>query len=181
MHWFQSFPHPVPDGRSYVHWDNSVVQRVAVDGGDYGEAIRRMWKEAGGGFWMLEWDIAIGLDDMKALEAAARWKPDAIHVCSYALHWRNKPKAYEAVQWNAPVVVQEKEGPEVIHSTKSIMNCDYPGLGVIWFPAWLCAIFDQEDFWPNMRYPDADSTFWRKVGQANMHIVRDVQPVHLHW
>lgn len=175
--WFQAFPYPTPPDRAYVQWRAQQVERVAVDNHEYGEALRQMAHRSRDGFWLLEWDIALSLRDMETLEAAARWKPELLHVVSYDLHWSEQPSV---INWNAPVA-QDSDAPPVTKSSRSILNCDYPGLGVLWWPAWVIKAFDQDDFWREMRYPDADACFWRKVGQQALHVVTGVHPVHLHW
>lgn len=178
MKWYQSFPYPTPPDRAYVHWRPSQVERIAVEDGAYGLALQRMGRQSPEGFWMIEWDIALGLRDIETLEAAARWKPDVLHVCSYDLYWTSTRE--DVVQWNQPL--QQRETPEpVIRSSRSILNCDYPGLGVVWFPERVIAWMEESHKWELLRYPDADATFWRLMGSSARHVVRDVQLVHLHW
>lgn len=185
MRWFQSFPYPAPPERSHVAWKSDVVERIAVEDGAYGLAIQKMAQralaEGQPGLFMLEWDIAIGLDGMAKMEAAAKWKPELIHVVSYALHWTSRP-VEQLVQWNAPIDVHEvRDMAPVTHSTKSILNCDYPGLGLIWFPAWVLELMEAENRWQALRYPNADAVFWGWVGKSKMNVVQDVNVVHLHW
>ena len=176
MRWFQSFPWPAPENRSFVAWRPGAVERIVVEHGAYGEAIRRMYQASGSGFFMIEWDIALGLDQVAAMEAAARWRPEYIHVGNYALHHQAEPPR---VQWNQPVAKTEQASRE--WRSKDILDCDQPGLGLIWFPVWVLELMEAENRWQALRYPNADATFWNWVGKDKMHVVEDVRPVHLHW
>lgn len=174
MNWYQAFPYPTPDGRSYVSWRPDLVQRVAVEQHQYGLAMKRMGQWSPEGFWLLEWDMALSQQDMTTLEAAARWKPELCHAASFSLYdYRNE----NGFRWNQPAGGQLPVYESSEHKTES----SNPGLGVVWIPEDVIAMFNSEDFWRMMVYPTADGVFWNRVGRGRANMVSGVNPIHLHW
>lgn len=174
MKWFQAFPHPIPEDRAYVVWRNSQVMRVATEPGKYGLGLEQMALQAPEGFAMLEWDLAIDLDDMAVMEAAVRWKPDLIHVAPYPLWW--KPEGPLVAQWNQPYVPGERGA---MHSRSILAQDHMAGLGLVYFPAWVLDALAGR--WSEVNYPHAEADIWGIVGTDKIHVLYDLKPKHLHW
>jgi hypothetical protein len=159
MRLLRSWPARIPEGRSYVVDD---LPRLVIDGFDYA-ALRTSSDDV----LLLEWDIAVGQEDLLRFAQRAAATPDDVLVAPYRLY-------PEGSGWSEPVWAHRRNYLEWVDEGEPV--CVMFGLGMAYLPRKLLAAFAGD------RLDDASFSTWHyaNVGKA-VPIAWDVRPVHLNY
>lgn len=163
MRWLRSWPAETPPGRAHVI---DELPRLVIRDYDYRSALYGVQDDV----LLLEWDVAMGADDMAAFAERAEQKPDEVLVAPYKLY-----PAGSAPVWVHRVRIGEHR-TRFVHSHEQL--CDYFGLGCVYLPYALIAEFIRE----NGDSPLNDLTFsaWHYRTHGPVAIDWSLHPAHLH-
>jgi len=160
MRLVRSWPSVVPAYRSYVV---DGIERVVIDDYNYGTALRDLDDDV----LLLEWDLAMGQEQLQSFARHAAAVPDEVLVAPYLLYpsGTGLPSTVWAHRRNYLQFVDEFEP-----------TCRMFGLGMSYLPRHLLAAFDGE------RFDDGSFSTWHheKVG-VPVVIDWNVRPVHLNY
>lgn len=181
MRLIRSWPAALPEGRSHVQ---DGVERLVMDGydytalGDYDDDIL-----------LLEWDIAVGREDLHRFATDASRRPGRVLVAPYRLYpepggvleqkWRHRLDEHGSIWvhlrydglWLEPVDTGEP-------------YCQNFGFGMIYLPRGLVrGYLDMAGRYEKMRrLSDSSFSMWHYHHvQPDVPICWDVRPVHLHY
>lgn len=159
MQLLRSWPATIPHGRAHVEDD---IPKLVIDGYDYGP-LRTLEQDV----LLLEWDIAVGQEDLRAFARRAAARSDDVLVAPYRLYpdGTDLPEPVWAHRRNYLTFVDEDEP-----------DCWMFGFGMVYLPKHLVAAFDGPIF------DDGRFSEWhaQKVGKP-VPIAWDVRPVHLNY
>lgn len=172
MRLIRSWPAKVPEGRAYVH---DSIERLVMDGYDY-----HCLEPVDDDVLLLEWDLAIGRDELARFAERAKASPDRVLVAPYpiyrstlGLHNLNRPvwpfRLYNANNYSTRWVSRDDE------------FCHMFGFGVIYLPRQLVKRYLGD----TGAAPFNDVTFsqWHYLhsGQPEVPIAWDCPAVHLNY
>lgn len=170
MQIIRSWPARVPPGRAYVQDD---LPRLVIEDYDY-----RALADVDDDVLLIEWDIAVGKEDLAEFAARARSAPDRVLVAPYRLYhvasgrpcpprWAHR--RYEGTPETGRLV-HVQDGDPVAHLW---------GLGMTYLPcAVICGFVAAWDG----HVSDGSLSGWhyRNV-RPDVPITWDIRPVHLHY
>jgi hypothetical protein len=163
----RSWPATVPEGRSYVQDD---LPRLAMDGHDY-----RCLADVADDILLLEWDIAVGKEDLRAFANMAQSEPDRVLVAPYRLYDTRPPG-----QWAHRRYEGTPETGHLRHVTPDDRTCHLWGLGMTYLPRVFVEAYMSAN--PAGHVSDGTLSGWhhRNVSE-DVPIAWHVRPVHLHY
>lgn len=171
MRIIRSWPATIPAGRAYVHDEH---ERLVIDDHDY-----HSLDSIDDDILLLEWDIAVGREDLAEFAARAAAAPGRVLVAPYQLYF------YASQRERAPVWAHRRyEGtPEtgtLRHVTPADESCHLWGLGMTYLPRHVVRAF--LDAYPDVHFSDTSLSGWhyRNVEQ-DVPVTWDIRPVHLHY
>lgn len=168
MRLIRTWPHRVPEGRNHVTDD---TERLVIRQYD-----ARALATLGDDVLVLEWDIAVGREDLLHFGDRAAETPDRVLVAPYRLY----PPAYglrEAI-WSP------RKMPGNIPVVPGDPVCHYFGLGMTYLPQHLLERFASTWLRDNPGGNLTDETFsrWHYLNaDPDVPICWEVRPVHLHY
>lgn len=172
MRLIRSWPAEIPEDRGYVV---DGIERLVMTGYDY-----KCLADIDDDVILIEWDIAVGKEELELFIERAKAQPDQIRVAPYRLY----PGLYKM---RAPIWVHRVRDPGVRRFVTGPQDthCQMFGFGLIYLPrfevlAYLKYIKDQ----PRARFGDSEFSRWHmRHGGAhkNVPIDWDVPLVHLHY
>lgn len=127
---------------------------------------------------LLEWDIAVGREDLAEFAARAAAAPDRVLVAPYRLYFfaseRERPPVWAHRRYEGT-----PETGSLRHATPADETCHLWGLGMTYLPRAVVRRF--LDAWPG-HFSDVSLSGWhyRNVEQ-DVPITWDIRPVHLHY
>ena len=166
----RSWPAKVPADRCYVV---DTLPRLVMDRFDY-----RCLGDVDDDIVLLEWDVAVGKEDLEAFIAKAKAQPDRVLVAPYKIYTPTE----RAVALRRPFWVHRRYG-DGESTTRFVQpddeTCHLFGLGLAYLPRRIVAAFLKS--WPG-HFSDGSFSGWhyRNVTKE-VPIAWDVRPVHLHY
>ncbi len=171
MRLIRTWPHRVPSGRTGYVID--AAERLLVRGYD-----ARALVGLGDDILLLEWDIAVGQEDLAVFAARARREPGRALVAPYRLYPQVNPGLV------GPIWAHRRE-PGNVPVTPADQSCHRFGFGMIYLPRLLLEGFIDDWLAANPLGNLTDETFsgWhhRTAGDPEVPIAWEVRPVHLHY
>lgn len=160
MRLVRSWPEVIPQGRAHVI---DEIQRIVIKDYDYASTLRDLDDDV----LLLEWDIAVGQEDLWAFAQRATAASDGVLVAPYRLY-------PEGTGLLGPVWAHRRNYLEFVDEDEPV--CWMFGLGMVYLPRHLLAAFDGD------RLDDGLFSEWhyQKVGKP-VPICWDVRPVHLNY
>jgi hypothetical protein len=174
MRLLRSWPDRIPEGRSYVVDD---IERLVIDNHHYGPLAA-----ISDDVLLLEWDIAVGQEDLRQFVSRARAQPDRVLVAPYRIYadvynlpcdvWAHRVWGGDGVGTISPNgAIPIRDGAP---------TCNLFGLGMIYLPA---AIFRS---WfaccPDAQFGDTQFSMWHyQYVTREVPIAWEVRPVHLNY
>jgi len=172
----RSWPANIPAGRSYVVDD---IPRFLM-GGDDREFDYRRLVELNDDVVLIEWDIAVGAEQLEMFMQRAAAEPDRVRVAPYLLYRGGKGGSRSQRTFYCHRIREQGmrtwvKGPEDTY-------CHMFGFGLIYLPgAIIRAFVDQME--PTSHFGDTEFSRWhmRNSQHRNVPIDWDCHAVHLHY
>jgi hypothetical protein len=170
MRILRSWPATVPAGRAHVV-DN--IERLVMDGYDY-----RVLGDVNDDVLLLEWDIAVGLEDLERFAAAATEDPGRVLVAPYRLYSYASGRPHLG-RWAHRRYEGDPATGHLRHVDENDTACHLFGLGMTYLPRDITQAFLAA--WDG-RVCDVSLSGWhyRNI-TPEVPIAWDVRPVHLHY
>lgn len=167
----RSWPEKVPDGRPHVM---DTLPRYIMRDYDY-----RWLHDLGDDIVLLEWDIAVGKEDLERFIGYARQNPDRVIVAPYKLYSGTEVNILLPQEYWA----HRRYYGDLRHVcqwvTEGEPTCHLFGLGMAYLPLTLLADFADD---VGGHFSDGSFSAWHNAYvQAETPITWDVRPVHLHY
>lgn len=160
----RSWPARIPEGRSYVV---DQIERIVIDNHDY-----RPLDGLDSNVLLLEWDIAVGKEDIELFARQANATPGDVLVAPYLLYTPEPVWAHRS--WPGEGLTPEGAAP--VYTGASF--CNLFGLGMVYLPRTLIQGFC-ESGWAN-HFGDVEFSMWHYHNvKKEVPIAWAVQPVHL--
>jgi len=175
MRLVRSWPQHIPDGRSYVVDD---IERLVIDNHDYSRALADIDED----LLLLEWDIAVGQEELRSFADRALQTPDRVLVAPYLIYadayglprdiWAHRT-------WNgdgAGTVIPRGATP----IRDGAPTCNLFGLGMAYLPRDVVVGFVKASF--STHFGDTQFSMWhyQNVSQE-VPVDWGVRPVHLNY
>lgn len=172
MKLLRSWPANVPDGRAYVV---DQMPRIVMDNYDY-----RVLGDVDDDVLLIEWDLAIGKEDLAAFAARAAAAPQRVLVAPYRLYHYASNRDRTAPIWVHRRYIGTPETGTLVHVQEGDPTCNLWGLGMTYLPRDLIRRFLAA--WPALTVSDGSLSGWhhRNV-EPDVPITWDIRPVHLHY
>jgi hypothetical protein len=153
--------------------DAPMIPRIQMEGDeDYGRALTRFWREIGGGFLLLEWDIAIDASDFLQMAAYVASDPDAVWAAPYFLYYPSN------------TLVLPSQVPDHT-AVDEAGNVPFVPFGCTYLPDWVLRRLSETGADAGIRYPTPDHNFNIWANQQMPPIRRRLaywcRPKHLHF
>lgn len=172
MRLLRSWPATIPASRAYVQDD---LERLIMDGHDY-----RVLADVDDDIVLIEWDIAVGKEDLEAFAARARATPERVLVAPYRLYHFASGTDRPRPLWAHRRYEGSPETGRLIHVQPDEPVCHLFGLGMAYLPRALVREF--LDAWPG-HVSDGSFSGWhyRNAPYPDVPVTWDIRPVHLHY
>jgi hypothetical protein len=174
--WRRSWPADPYEGvRAYVmDSDSSGIERLYIRLHDLDTASDLPAVS----FILIEWDLAVGREDMRLFERLCARQPERVQVAPYRLY--PKSTGLDRTVWAHRTGME----PHTDWISEREPEADAAGFGLIYLPAAVVRRFQAEvprD--PNYcRFTDTTFSLWhQRAGLGRIPVHWEVQPVHLHW
>lgn len=170
----RSWPSHVPDNRNYVHDD---LPRLIMADYDY-----RILADLDDDVLLLEWDVAVGQDDLVMFARRAQQNPQRVLVAPYRLYVSSTQHIPLAKPiWTHRVYIGTPETGRMRHVEPTDSHCNLFGFGMTYFPRDLIRRY-LADRQPSWGFSDLSFSGWhhRRV-EPEVPIAWEVRPVHLHY
>lgn len=170
MRLLRSWPRRVPEGRNYV---NDTIERLVIDNHKY-EALENVDDDV----LLLEWDIAVGQEELAAFAERARREPDRVLVAPYRLY----VTSFKSLPLPKPVWVHRYADGR--HVETDAPFCHWFGLGMTYLPKALVRGYLEAMRANNWAggFDDTGFSAWHwRTQQVEVPITWDIRPVHLHY
>lgn len=167
----RSWPANIPEGRSYVVDD---IPRFVM-GADGHQYDYRGLVDYGDDIVLIEWDIAVGGEQLRTFMARAAAEPDRVRVAPYLLYRGRRDYPFYVHRVRQPGVKTWVKGPDDVH-------CNMFGFGLIYLPRDLIAAFVAQ-LRPEQKFGDSEFSRWhmRFAKHRDVPIDWDCHCVHLHY
>lgn len=172
MQLLRSWPEQVPEGRAHVVDD---IPRLVMRDYDY----RAPLAEVDDDVLLIEWDLAIGKEDLAEFARRARAAPDRVLVAPYRLYHYSSNRDRAEPIWVHRRYEGTPESGTLRHVTEADATCHLWGLGLTYLPRWVVAKFVAE--WGGTLSDGALSGWHYRHVQQEVPITWDIRPVHLHY
>ncbi len=167
----RSWPAVIPEGRSYVVDD---IPRFIMDGFDY-----RGLADLDDDVVLIEWDIAVGGEQLERFMARAAAEPDRVRVAPYLLY-RGKREGQTQIPFYCHRV--REQGMRTWVKGPDDTYCHMFGFGLIYLPAEIIRQFVAQ-MNPAAHFGDTEFSRWhmRHAKYRNVPIEWDCHAIHLHY
>jgi hypothetical protein len=168
MRILRSWPASIPPGRAYVV---DQLERLVMDDYDY-----RLLSDVGDDVLLVEWDLAVSIEDLTEMVARCRRDPERPRVAPYRLYVSPSGRPLDPPRW----AHRRIEGDRSRHVTPDDATCHLFGLGLTYVPRWV--IDGICSSWAGT-VNDTSLSGWHHVNaeQPDVPIDWDIRPVHLHY
>lgn len=168
MKLLRSWPAEVPPGRAYVE---DQIPKLRMSGFDYRGPLAGVDDDV----LLIEWDLAIGKEDLIAFAARARRDPKNVLVAPYRLYHASSGKDRPKPVW----VHRLYESGSLRHVREDDEVCHLWGLGLTYLPRWI--VREYLDAWDGTLTDGAISGWHHRNVRPEVPITWDIRPVHLHY
>lgn len=175
MRLVRSWPAVVPEGRSYVQ---DGIERLVMDRYDY-----RILADVDDDILLLEWDIAVGLDDLERLIERCQSESWRVQVAPYRIYQSLSGRSY----YFHPLWAHRRyEGTPTEGTTRIIqvsdLTCHLFGFGCVYLPRNLVRKF-LDWYPPTDHFDDVAFSSWHYIygPDPEVPVHWDVAAVHLHY
>jgi len=173
----RSWPAVIPEGRAYVVDD---IPRFIMGGEGNREFDYRGLVDLDDDVVVIEWDIAVGGEQLATFMARAKAEPDRVRVAPYLLYRGGRDGRPQVPFYVHRIRTREnrgwvKEGDPV---------CQYFGFGLVYLPADLIRRFvAQMAPTPKAHFGDTEFSQWhmRNVKPIDVPIDWECKATHLHY
>ena len=172
MRLLRSWPETVPGGRAYVHDD---MPRLIMKNFDY----RAPLTDVNDDVLLIEWDLAIGKEDLIAFAARAAATPDDVLVAPYRLYHAASGRDRPQPVWVHRRYEGTGDSESLRHVTPDDETCHLWGLGLTYLPRWIVA--ECLAAWDGTLTDGALSGWHHRNIKTDVPIAWDIRPVHLHY
>lgn len=173
----RSWPTTIPEGRAYVVDD---IPKFMMGGEESPEFDYRGLLDLDDDVVLIEWDIAVGGEDLVLFMARAKAEPDQVRVAPYLLYRGGRDGRPQI-----PFYCHRIRGPGARSwATREDTHCQMFGFGLVYLPAALLRAFvAQMD--PKSHFGDSEFSRWH-MRHAPPHLRAvpidwDLKLVHLHY
>lgn len=169
----RSWPKTVPANRPHVV---DALPRFVMDDYDYRGLV-----DYNDDLILIEWDIAVGMEDLARFAAQAKTEPDRVRVAPYVLY---AGTGSQQILAGGPVWAHRRYDYPEIKASASFVTPDDPtchlfGLGLVYLPHAVLERFTRQ--MPG-HFSDGSFSAWHNAYErAEVPISWDVRPVHLHY
>jgi hypothetical protein len=174
MRLVRSWPSRIPPGRSYVE---DGIERLIIENHDY-KALATL----GDDVLLLEWDIAVGQEDLRHFAQHAAEDLDRVLVGPYRIYadayhlpqdvWAHRRWDGTGVGTISPVGARPIETGDPV--------CQLFGLGMAYLPQRI--VCEYADLARSSHFGDTEFSIWHyEYVTQDVPICWDVRPVHLHY
>ena len=174
MRLLRSWPAVIPEGRAYVV-DN--LERFVMGGpGDTPFCYRRL-VDYDEDIILIEWDIAVGAEQLATFIGRAAAEPDRVRVAPYLLYRRDRQ-----ISHGQPFYVHRiRDGAVRRWAQPDDTHCQYFGFGLIYLPKDLIRRFVAQ-MQPRTKFGDSEFSRWHMRNVAtHVPIDWECRAVHLHY
>ena len=171
MKLLRSWPATVPPGRAYVH---DAVPRLVMRDYDY-----RILGDVDDDVLLIEWDLAIGKDDLVEFADRARATPDRVLVAPYRLYAYSSDRDRPAPVWAHRRYIGTPETGQLVHVAEGDPVAHLWGLGLTYLPRQVIAAFLAA--WSGDVSDGSMSGWHYRNVEPGVPITWDIRPVHLHY
>lgn len=172
MQLLRSWPEQVPPGRAHVVDD---VPRLLMRDYDY----RAPLAEVDDDVLLIEWDLAIGKEDLAEFARRAKAAPERVLVAPYRLYHYSSDRDRPAPIWAHRRYEGTPEAGTLRHVTEADQTCHLWGLGLTYLPRHVIAAFVAA--WGGTLTDGALSGWHYRNVAGDVPITWDIRPVHLHY
>jgi hypothetical protein len=175
MRLVRSWPQHIPDGRAYVVDD---MEHLVIDNHDYGKAL----VDLGDDVLLLEWDMAVGQEELRAFADLAQRTPDQVLVAPYRIYADAYGLPHDI--WAHRTWDGDGMGTVIPRGATPIRDgvpyCNLFGLGLVYLPRDLIAGF-VKDAWAT-HFGDTQFSMWHYQNVTpDVPVDWAVRPVHLNF
>lgn len=174
MRLLRSWPRTIPEGRAYVV---DEVERLVIDNHHYGPLL-----DVDDDVLLLEWDIAVGQEDLYGFADTARQDPGRVLVAPYLIYadayqlpadiWAHRAWDGTGLGTINPVGARPVETGAAF--------CNLFGLGMVYLPRPIIRQFFVGRY--SAHFGDTEFSMWHYQHVAKqVPIAWDVRPVHLNY
>jgi hypothetical protein len=166
----RSWPQQIPPHRSYVQDD---LERLVMTDHDY-----RVLAGLDDDLVLLEWDIAVGQEELRAFIARVRADPTAVLVAPYRLYEAHSGRPSKPA-WAHRRFVRGDMFTEFISPGDEF--CHLFGFGMVYLPRDLVRRYLADN--ADEQFNDVRFSSWhyRHSDRPNVPIMWDARPVHVHY
>lgn len=165
MRWVRTWPDRIPEGRNYVV---DQLPRIVMSGHDYAPVLAALGENT----VIVEWDIAVTPEHVRAFTSACEFDPDRVHVAPYLLY----PVSTGLPE---PVWAHRRAGRNPAWIKKGDLGCDLFGFGLVYLPHAIVARYLATG--PGVAGDARFSKWHHQAGLGPVPVHWDVRPVHLHY
>ncbi len=173
----RSWPANIPEGRSYVVDD---IPRFMMGGEGNREFDYRGLADLGDDVVLIEWDIAVGAEQLELFMARAAAEPDRVRVAPYLLYRGGKRGGQAQTPFYCHRI--REQGMRTWVKGPADTYCHMFGFGLIYLPAAIIRAFVGQ-MEPTSHFGDTEFSRWhmRHCKHRNVPIDWDCHAVHLHY
>lgn len=172
MRLLRSWPETIPPRRGYVV---DEIPRLVMSKFDY----RAVLADLDDDVLLIEWDLAVGKEDLAAFAARAKRSRDEVLVAPYRLYHASSGRDRPNPVWVHRVYEGEGPAESLRHVTEADEYCHLWGLGLTYLPRWIVREF--LDAWDGTLSDGALSGWHYRNVKKDVPITWDIRPVHLHY
>lgn len=172
MQLLRSWPEQVPAGRAHVVDD---IPRLVMRDYDY----RAPLADVDDDVLLIEWDLAIGKEDLAEFARRARVAPEQVLVAPYRLYHYSSQRDRPAPIWVHRRYEGTPETGALRHVTDADPTCHLWGLGLTYLPRHVITAFVAA--WGGTLTDGALSGWHYRNITPEVPITWDIRPVHLHY
>lgn len=168
MRWVRTWPAKIPVGRAYV---SDLLPRIEMADYKYVPVLEQI-VVAGEDTVIIEWDLAVSLEDRERFTITCAADPDRVHVAAYPLY----PVSTGLPE---PVWAHRKVGRNPAWITKGEPWCDLFSFGLVYLPHAIVSKYLATA--PEVSSDDLFSRWHHREGLGIVPVHWNVTPVHLHY
>lgn len=171
MKLLRSWPATVPAGRAYVH---DSIPRLVMRDYDY-----RILGDVDDDVLLIEWDLAVGKEELVEFADRARATPDRVLVAPYRLYHYASDRDRPVPVWAHRRYIGTPETGRLVHVTEDQPTAHLWGLGLTYLPRHVIRRFLAA--WPGDVSDGSLSGWHHRHIEPEVPITWDIRPVHLHY
>lgn len=174
MRLLRSWPARIPEGRAHVVDD---VERLIIDNHHYGPLL-----DVDDDVLLLEWDIAVGQEDLRRFASLAALQPDRVQVAPYRIYadaYNLPGDIWAHRSWDGDGIGTVRPNGAMPVDTGAPF-CQLFGLGMVYLPQALIRRY-LAGRW-STHFGDVEFSMWHYQHVTHdVPIVWNIHPVHLNY